>query len=105
MLLLPIGGGGYFRLLQFSFTAFSVRRLNGRERKPMMFYLHPRGIEADQPRGKVSFLTRIRHYSNIAGCETKLRRLVNDWPFAPANQSLRGGAAAGQSIDYQALLS
>src|SRR5262249_43082381 len=37
---LPIAGGGYFRLLPYSWTRWGIRRVNRMERKPVVFYLH-----------------------------------------------------------------
>ena len=37
---LPIGGGGYFRLLPYEWTRHGIRRLN-RSNQPAVFYLHP----------------------------------------------------------------
>ena len=87
-LTLPAGGGGYFRLLPYAYTRFSLRQLNDREREPLMFYLHPWEIDEDQPVGDVKWLTRIRHYRNLGACESRLRRLLGERPFAPIRDVL-----------------
>jgi len=38
---LPIGGGGYFRLLPYPWTRWGIRRVNLVEKRPAIFYLHP----------------------------------------------------------------
>ena len=80
---LPTGGGGYFRLLPYSYTEFSLRRLNFVERQPMVFYLHPWDMDEQQPRGDVSLVTKARHYFNVARCEHRLAKLLSRWSFAP----------------------
>ncbi|MBE3112019.1 MAG: DUF3473 domain-containing protein [Acidobacteria bacterium] len=79
----PIGGGGYFRILPYAWTAFGIRRLNQRERKPAMVYMHPWEIDPDQPRLKAPWLSRFRHYRHLAQTEPRLRRLLAEFRFAP----------------------
>jgi hypothetical protein len=71
----------------------TVRNLNLRERQPLMFYLHPWELDLEQPRGKVSWLTGIRHYHNVARCEQRLRRLVRRWSFTTVSEVLQCQAA------------
>src|SRR5262249_62124848 len=42
---LPIGGGGYFRLLPYEWTRWGIARLNRLEAQPAIFYLHPWEID------------------------------------------------------------
>ncbi len=37
----PAGGGGYFRLLPYRVSRWSIRRVNAIDRQPAMFYFHP----------------------------------------------------------------
>jgi polysaccharide deacetylase family protein (PEP-CTERM system associated) len=78
---LPIGGGGYFRLLPYWWTHWGIAHLNRVERRPAIFYLHPWEIDPDQPRFEVSRATRLRHYGNLSGTEARLRRLLEDFRF------------------------
>ena len=60
---LPVGGGGYFRLSPFALTRFGIQDVNIRERRPVMFYLHPWELDPDQPRpadGVASSLPSLR---------------------------------------------
>ncbi len=75
----PIGGGGYFRILPYAWTAFGIRRLNQREGKPAMVYLHPWEIDPEQPRLKAPLLSRFRHYRHLAQTEARLRRLLAEF--------------------------
>jgi polysaccharide deacetylase family protein (PEP-CTERM system associated) len=98
---LPIGGGGYFRLLPYGWTRRGIERVNRVEARPVMFYLHPWEIDPEQPRIAASVLSRFRHYRNLEKTEGRLRRLLRDFAFAPAFDvlstatAIRGVAPAG----------
>ena len=81
---LPIGGGGYFRLLPYAWTRHGITSLNEREGRPAIFYLHPWEIDPDQPRIRASALSRFRHYHNLAKTESRLRRLLSEFRFGRA---------------------
>ena len=79
---LPIGGGGYFRILPYAWTRWGINRLNTRERAPAIFYLHPWEIDPEQPRLQASALGRFRHYRNLGKTEHRLRALLRDFAFS-----------------------
>jgi polysaccharide deacetylase family protein (PEP-CTERM system associated) len=79
---LPIGGGGYFRILPYAWTRWGINRLNQREHRPAIFYLHPWEIDPDQPRLRAPVLGRFRHYFNLSRTEARLRALIRDFEFA-----------------------
>jgi polysaccharide deacetylase family protein (PEP-CTERM system associated) len=81
---LPIGGGGYFRLLPYAWTRWGIAYVNRVEAKPVMFYLHPWEIDPEQPRIAAPLLSRFRHYRNLEKTEPRLRRLLEDFQFGPA---------------------
>lgn len=83
----PVSGGGYFRLLQYWFTARGLASLN-RAGRPFIFYLHPWEVDPEQPRIKASWKSRFRHYTNLHRCEARLRRLVKEFRFGPVRQVL-----------------
>jgi polysaccharide deacetylase family protein (PEP-CTERM system associated) len=78
---LPVAGGGYFRLLPYAWTRWGISRLNGREHRPAVFYIHPWEIDADQPRLSADWLGRFRHYRNLAKTQARLRLLLADFRF------------------------
>jgi polysaccharide deacetylase family protein (PEP-CTERM system associated) len=80
---LPIGGGGYFRILPYAWTRWGIARLNRVERRPAIFYLHPWEIDPGQPRLEASFVSRFRHYRNLDRTEARLRALIGDFHFGP----------------------
>ncbi len=84
----PVSGGGYFRLLPYWFIRAGLKRVNGADRQPFTFYLHPWEIDVDQPRVQVSWLSRFRHYTNLHKAEARLRRLLSEFRFAPMQRVL-----------------
>ena len=58
---LPIGGGGYFRILPYAWTRWGINRLNDVEGSPAIFYLHPWEIDPDQPRLRASAVGDLVH--------------------------------------------
>jgi polysaccharide deacetylase family protein (PEP-CTERM system associated) len=86
---MPVAGGGYFRLFPYEWTAWGIRRINQREGRAAVFYLHPWEIDPDQPRLPAGLLTRIRHYRNLDATEARLRRLISDFAFGPLRTVLR----------------
>ena len=77
---LPVGGGGYFRILPYAWTRWGIARLNQAERAPAIFYLHPWEIDPDQPRLPAPWLGRFRHYCNLRQTEARLRALLERLP-------------------------
>jgi polysaccharide deacetylase family protein (PEP-CTERM system associated) len=85
---LPAAGGGYFRLFPYAVTAWAIRRLNERERLPAIVYVHPWEIDPNQPRIRARAISRFRHYVNLRRTEPRLRRLLQDFQFAPLRSVL-----------------
>jgi polysaccharide deacetylase family protein (PEP-CTERM system associated) len=86
---LPIGGGGYFRLLPLAFTTLGLHHLNTRQQRPAMFYLHPWELDAEQPRLPMAWHHRARHYGGIEKNLAKLSQLLSRFCFAPAREVLQ----------------
>jgi polysaccharide deacetylase family protein (PEP-CTERM system associated) len=80
---LPVGGGGYFRLLPYAWTHWGLKRINTVEKRGAVFYLHPWELDDAQPRLPAGALTRVRHYRNLGKTEPRLRRLLQDFAFGP----------------------
>jgi len=79
---LPVGGGGYFRLLPLPLTLRWLAKVNRHVKQPFVFYVHPWEIDPDQPRLPVrSPLSRFRHYVNLASTERKLEVLLRQFRF------------------------
>ncbi len=84
---IPISGGGYFRILPYSFVRYGIRRAN-LEGRPVVFYLHPWELDPDQPRLKLPLSKRFRHYKNLDKTERRFTRLLDEFEFAPIREVL-----------------
>ncbi len=80
---IPIAGGGYMRLLPYSFIRWGIQKINLKENKPAIIYLHPWEIDVGQPRLQGSMLSKFRHYVNLSKMERNLRYLLRDFRFGP----------------------
>ncbi len=77
---LPCGGGGYFRLLPYRVSRWAMRRVNGTDRMPCVFYFHPWEIDPEQPRqAGINGKTRFRHYLNLRRMKSRVERLLDDF--------------------------
>jgi polysaccharide deacetylase family protein (PEP-CTERM system associated) len=79
----PVGGGGYFRILPYAWTRWGLQRINVGERRPAVFYIHPWELDPEQPRLTAGAISRFRHYRNLHQTEARLRRLLVEFAFAP----------------------
>ena len=72
-------GGGYLRL----FPYWLIRKMALHvlsEGRPVVFYVHPREIDPAHPRLPMSSIRRFKSYVNLETTETKLRRILQDFP-------------------------
>jgi polysaccharide deacetylase family protein (PEP-CTERM system associated) len=76
----PAGGGGYFRLLPYRISKWSISQVNAVDRRPAMFYFHPWELDPTQPRVKgPGAKARFRHYLNLDRTEPRLKSLLADF--------------------------
>lgn len=88
---LPAAGGGYFRLLPYQLSRWSINWVNKTDRQPCIFYCHPWEIDPEQPRPiGMKLKTRFRHYVNLARMESRLRSLLNDFRWGRMDQIFLG---------------
>ena len=80
---LPIGGGGYLRILPYAYSRWGLRRSNQVEGLRGIVYLHPWEIDAEQPRLQAPRKARFRQYVGLSSMERKLDSLLQDFRFAP----------------------
>jgi polysaccharide deacetylase family protein (PEP-CTERM system associated) len=83
----PVGGGGYLRLLPVPLVALGLRTAQ-RQRRPGMIYLHPWEFDPEQPPLPLSRLSRWRHGVNIARTGDKLRWLLKRFSFTTVSDGL-----------------
>jgi hypothetical protein len=93
---LPVGGGGYLRLLPDGVHPPRPRPHRSPAEGPFMVYLHPWEIDAHQPRFGLGRLATLRGYHNLGDTEARLAGccppcptlLLEAFPFAPARTTL-----------------
>ncbi|MCA8966932.1 MAG: DUF3473 domain-containing protein [Planctomycetes bacterium] len=95
---LPVGGGGYLRLLPLWFLrrGFAQKERLG---VPGCLYLHPWEVDPEQPRQQLGGLRGFRHYVNLRRTEAKLDRLLRDYRFVGL-----GAALAERGASWRARL-
>lgn len=77
---LPVGGGGYLRILPFWYTQLGLRAAQ-KEGVPFILYVHPWEVDADQPKLAGRWRSRLRHYTNLDKMERRLHRLLERFSF------------------------
>lgn len=86
---LPLGGGGYLRVLPYAYMAWGMRRVNRAEGQPALVYIHPWEVDPGQPRIKTAsrrgFST---HYVGLGSNEARVRKLLASFRFAPIRDVL-----------------
>ncbi len=86
---LPLGGGGWLRVFPYRYMQLGMRRVNRAEHRPTVVFIHPWEVDPEQPRletaGRRGFST---HYVGLARTESKVRRLLRDFRFAPLRDVL-----------------
>ncbi|AMV39251.1 Peptidoglycan deacetylase [Planctomyces sp. SH-PL62] len=90
---IPVGGGGYFRLLPYPVTrlALSLSRRDHRCRASMM-YFHPWEFDPGQPSLPLGGASRFRTYHGIGRGRRRLARLMSEFSF------IRGVDLASQLV-------
>jgi polysaccharide deacetylase family protein (PEP-CTERM system associated) len=97
---LPAGGGGYFRLLPYAVSRALIRRVNGVDGRPAVFYFHPWEIDPAQPRvSGTSVKTRFRHYVNLHRTARRLRRLLRDFRWRRMDEVFLASETAAAPSD------
>lgn len=91
---LAAGGGGFFRMLPYGFSRWTIARMNA-EGHPAILYFHPWEIDPGQPRvADAPLKSRIRHYSGLSAMAGKLRRLLSDFAWTRADAIVDAAAVA-----------
>ena len=94
----PCGGGGYLRLLPLTFNLWAMKR--AAEDGPVVVYLHPWEIDANQPRFALPKLASVRSYAGLATMEAKLVSVIRSFSFGTAMDVLHArGLLSDEAID------
>jgi polysaccharide deacetylase family protein (PEP-CTERM system associated) len=79
---LPLGGGGYFRLFPFQIFKQGMKAVLKKE-SAFVFYAHPWEFDPDQPRvDQASAGFKFRHYINLHRTEDKISALIRSFSDA-----------------------
>ena len=84
---LPIGGGGYLRLLPYRYCAAGIRRLNERDQAPACIYFHPWELDPELNRLPMSLIARLRTYTGLSGMRRKVERLLKEFEFSTLSEA------------------
>lgn len=96
---LPAGGGAYFRILPYHVVRAAMASA-GLRGVPATFYIHPWELDPGQPRFKVPLTTRLRHYGGLARTLPRLRRLLGEFEFQTISQTLAENNVWGVTRSY-----
>lgn len=96
---MPVAGGGYLRLLPEWYTMWGIERVR-QEGLPVIAYIHPWEIDAEQPRLPGRLTSRLRHYTNLSKTYNRLNKMLKIAPFTSFRES--GLAALAQDCDIYA---
>jgi polysaccharide deacetylase family protein (PEP-CTERM system associated) len=83
---LPVGGGGYLRILPEWYSSFGIKRVR-REGLPVIAYIHPWEIDPEQPRLHGRLSSRFRHYTNLSKAYGRLNRMLLQETFTSFRES------------------
>jgi polysaccharide deacetylase family protein (PEP-CTERM system associated) len=81
----PAAGGGYLRQLPFGIIRRAFQSY-GERGHSATFYVHPWEVDIDQPRLKVGWLTRQRHYGGLGRTLPLLERLLKEFRWTSVRQ-------------------
>jgi polysaccharide deacetylase family protein (PEP-CTERM system associated) len=82
-------GGGYLRLFPYRLIRSMGRRALG-ENRPIVFYIHPREIDPDQPRLPLSRRRRFTCYVNLRSTRPKLEHILRDFKVSSFEKYIAG---------------
>ncbi|MGH9556120.1 MAG: XrtA system polysaccharide deacetylase [Terriglobales bacterium] len=91
---LPLGGGGYLRILPMWYTRWGLGRVR-QEEQPAVMYLHPWELDPGQPRLEGRRRSVLRHYSNLGKMGERVRELLASGSFVPLREVLEQQLARG----------
>lgn len=93
---LAAGGGGFFRMLPYAFSRWAINQVN-EAGEAGVIYFHPWEIDPGQPRvTNAPLRSKLRHYTNLAAMEGKLKRLISDFEWGRVDEIVAARRADGQ---------
>jgi len=90
-------GGGYLRISPYWLISGMARKVLNAG-LPVVFYIHPREIDPEQPRLTMSLRRQFKSYVNLRGTEKKVSRVLDEFPVMTFREFL---ATNGQRWNLQ----
>ncbi len=103
----PVAGGGYLRLYPLSVTVHAINRLQS-QAQPAIVYLHPYELDATEMREfrpRMPYRTRLSQGLNRRFVAQRLRRLFDDFHFAPLQEVITDHVDSTQSVEFSCVSS
>jgi len=89
---IPVAGGGYLRLFPLQITKTAIKRINEKEKKSAIIYIHPWEIDEHQPRLNGKIRSKMRHYINLRSTMPKLKTFLHEFRFRPLSDFLNSSS-------------
>jgi polysaccharide deacetylase family protein (PEP-CTERM system associated) len=95
---LPCAGGGWFRLVPYPVFRTGLRRVNGAERRPGIFYFHPWEVDPAQPSvPDAGRRAQFRHRTGLGSMARRLERLLRDFRWGPMDEVFAAAIGTAQA--------
>ncbi len=79
---LPVGGGGYLRLLPMAYNLWGLRRVH-QHGEVFNVYLHPWEVDPHQPRFALGRMASLRSYHNLGDMLRRVKSIVREFSMGP----------------------
>ena len=96
---MPVGGGGYLRLLPRLYTHMGLKRVQ-KEGVPIVIYIHPWEVDPEQPTLPVGLKSRLRHYTNLSRTFDRFQSVLQAGKYTSFRES--GLADSAKEFDFYA---
>jgi polysaccharide deacetylase family protein (PEP-CTERM system associated) len=83
-------GGGYLRIAPGWLINYGIRKLHA-EKRPLLIYVHPRELDIEHPRLKMSAKRRFKSYVNLKSTCPKLEMLCLKYEFITIKDMIAEG--------------
>lgn len=93
-------GGGYLRLFPYPIIERMARKVLA-EGRPVIYYVHPRDIDPEQPRLAMNPIRRFMCYVNLSTTEGKIRRIVDAFELITFEQFIKENNLLEEKSDGQ----
>jgi len=93
---IPFAGGFYLRFFPSAVIVKFLRTIN--KSRPGMVYIHPWELDSKIPRWKTSLFIRFIQYYRLQSTERTLRRLLNEFEFAPIGKVIKHHQSLHEAI-------